>query len=256
MAITIACISGKGGVGKTTTTINLGAALAEMGRRVLVVDVDPQSNLTSGLGFDPYRVSPTIGDLLCGAVESPEQVILPTRWDNLSLLPASPDLTAVEARLPSALYRELLLRDRLSRNGVPQAYDFILFDTPPNFGFHTVNVLAAIRYVLVPMQMSGYAIRGLKEVLRIVHASRQRLNPELRILGIVPTFVNLRTTFSRDMLEGLREIPNLRVFETVIKTTVRLQETSLAGVPITAYAPSSDAAQAYRSLAEEVVACV
>lgn len=256
MAITIACISGKGGVGKTTTTINLGAALADLGKRVLVVDVDPQSNLTSGLGFDPYRVSPTVGDLLVGRIQSAAEAIVATRWQNLSLLPASPDLTAVEGQLPSVLHRELLLRDRLSLNGVPQAYDVILFDTPPNFGFHTINVLAAIRFVLIPVQMSGYAIRGLKEVLRVVHAARQQLNPEVRILGIVPTFVNLRTTFSRDMLEGLRGIPNLRVFDTVIKTTVRLQETSLAGVPITRYAPSSDAAAAYRSLAVEVLESV
>ena len=257
MAITIACISGKGGVGKTTTTINLGAALAEQGKRVLVVDMDPQSNLTSGLGFDPYRLEGgSIGDILAGRITSVEDVVLDTKWSNLAVLPATPDLTAVEGQLQSSLNRELLLRDTLGRNGTASAYDFILFDTPPNFGFHTVNVLGMIRYVLIPVQMSGYAIRGLKEVLRAVHAARQQLNPDLRILGIVPTFVNMRTNFSRDMLEGLREIPNLKVFDTVIRLTVRLQETSLAGVPVTAYASSSEAALAYRSLAAEVLASV
>jgi chromosome partitioning protein len=152
------------------------------------------------------------------------------------------------------LHRELLLREAVYRNGTTTKYDFILYDTPPNFGFHTINALAAIQWVLVPVQMSGYAIKGLKEVLRSVHAARQRLNPELRILGIVPTFVNLRTNFSRDMLDGLREIPNLRVFDSIIKLTVKLQETSLAGVPVTAYASTSDAAQAYRSLAAEILA--
>ena len=256
MAISIACISGKGGVGKTTTTINLGAALAEMGKRVLTVDMDPQSNLTSGLGFDPYRLDASVGDVLAGKGPSLEDVVLDTKWSNLSLVPASPDLTTLEGQLQSSLNRELLLREVINRNGLNGTYDFILFDTPPNFGFHTVNVLGTIRYVLIPVQMSGYAIRGLKEVLRAVHAARQQLNPDLRILGIVPTFVNMRTNFSRDMLEGLREIPNLKVFDTVIRLTVRLQETSLAGVPVTAYASSSEAALAYRSLAAEVVESV
>jgi len=256
VATSIACISGKGGVGKTTTAINLGAALAEGGYRVLVVDVDPQSNCTSGLGYDPYQITPTIGDVLTGRVDSASRAIIETRWANLSLLPASPDLTAVEGQLSMSLGRELLLRDALVRNGLAETYDFILCDTPPNFGFHTVNVLGAIRWVLIPVQMSGYAIRGLKEALRTIHAARQRLNPELRVLGIVPTFVDQRTNFSKDMLEGLKEIPNLRVFEAFIKVTVRLQETSLAGVPVTAYAPSSDAARAYRTLASEVAASV
>lgn len=256
MATSIACISGKGGVGKTTTVINLAASLAEQGKRVLVVDCDPQSNLTSGLGYNPYHLPVTLRDVLAGRVHVNGEVILPTRWDNLSLLPANPDLSAVEAELPSQLNRELLLRQAVHSNGTQTAYDFILYDTPPNFGFHTINALAAIEWVLIPVQMSGYAIKGLKEVLRTVSAARQRLNPNLRILGIVPTFVNLRTNFSRDMLDGLREIPNLRVFDSVIKLTVKLQETSLAGVPVTSYAPASDAAQAYRSLAAEILAHV
>jgi chromosome partitioning protein len=256
VATSIACISGKGGVGKTTTVINLAAALAENGKRVLVVDCDPQSNLTSGLGFNPYTLPVTLRDVLAGRISVNGEVVLPTKWQNLSLLPANPDLSAVEAELPTQLNREVLLRDAISRNGTHADYDFILYDTPPNFGFHTINALAAIQWVLIPVQMSGYAIKGLKEVLRTVHAARQRLNPDLRILGIVPTFVNLRTNFSRDMLDGLREIPNLRVFDSVIRLTVKLQETSLAGVPVTAYASSSEAAQAYRSLAAEVMAHV
>jgi chromosome partitioning protein len=251
----IACVSGKGGVGKTTTCASLAGALAERGLRVLAVDMDPQSNLTSGLGFNPYALERTIADVLTGALEAGEAIV-ETNWPNLWLLPASPDLSAVEDELQSSLQREVVLRDAFARDDTLAGYDFVLFDTPPNFGFHTVNVLAAIDYILVPVQMSGYAIKGLKEVLRTVHAARQRLNPELRVLGLVPTFVNMRTNFSREMVAGLREIPNLHVFETMIKMTVKLQETALAGVPITAYASSTEAAASYRRLADEVIAHV
>ena len=256
MAITIACISGKGGVGKTTTTLNLAAALAELGRRVLVVDCDPQSNLTSGLGIDPYTVTRSIGDVLSGRVATPSDAVVDTEWENLALLPATPDLTAIESELTTSLNRELVLRTAMSSNGTAEHFDFILYDTPPSFGFHTVNVLATVQYVLIPVQMSGYAIRGLKEVLRAVHVARTELNPSLQILGILPTFVNLRTKFSRQMLEGLCELAGIRVFTTVMTPTVKVQETALAGIPITAYAPNSKAAQAYRSLAAEVLSHV
>jgi len=253
VAISIACVSGKGGVGKTTTCAALAGAFSEMGWRVLAIDVDPQSNLTSGLGFNPYQLDRTIGDLLVDPGLAPEAVTLATEWERISLIPASPDLSAVEGEMAITVGRELRLRHALARGAGISGYDIVLFDTPPNFGFHTVSALGAAGWVLVPLQMSGYAMKGLKEVLRTYHAARERLNPELRILGLLPTFVNQRTRFSQQMLAGLREIPSLHVFDTVIKVTVKLQETAMAGAPITAYARGSDVAQAYRGLAQEIL---
>ena len=254
MAVSIAFISGKGGVGKTTTCASLAAVFAERGRRVLAVDMDPQSNLTSGLGFNPYSLTHTVADAILEPDQSVDELIVRTKWAGLHLLPANPDLSAVEAGLPTALDSETRLRRALDRDC--RDYDFILFDTPPSFSFHTISVLAATDFIVIPMQMSGYAVKGLKETLRSVHHVRQELNPNLRVLGLLPTFVVMRTRFSRDLLEGLRAIPNLRVFDTVIKVTVRLQESALAGEPVTVMAPSSEAATAYRSFADEVLAAL
>jgi chromosome partitioning protein len=251
--ISIACVSGKGGVGKTTTCAALAGAFGELGRRVLAIDVDPQANLTSGLGFNPYQLKRTIADILVDPTVSPEAVTLATEWDGVSLIPANPDLSAVEAEMATTVRRELRLRDALNRGAGLRAYDVVLFDTPPNFGFHTISALGAAAWILVPLQMSGYAMKGLKEVLRTFQAAREQLNPDLHILGLLPTFVNLRTRFSQQMLEGIREIPSLHVFDTVIRVTVKLQETAMAGAPITAYARNSEAAQAYRQLALEIL---
>jgi chromosome partitioning protein len=255
VSITIAAISGKGGTGKTTTVINLSVALAEQGRSVLAVDMDPQANLTSGIGFDPYGLEETVFHALTG--ESPDGTMLIKSEYGVDLLPSSPDLSAVESALKSGIGREYRLRDvleRLTNRGA--VYEYVLIDTPPNFGFHTLNALAAADYILVPVQMSGFAIKGLKEVLRTVAAARQRLNSDVRVLGILPTFVSPRTNFSRDMLEALHALPNLPVFDSVVKSTVKLAETSLEGVPILRYASSSDASKAYRQLATEIVQAV
>ena len=251
--VSLACLSGKGGVGKTTTAINLAASIAELGMSVLAVDCDPQSNLTSGLSVDPYGVHPTVGDVLqgrCGAADA----VMPTQWDGLWLMPASPDLSAVEQALMTSLGREHLLRDALERDGIADRFDVVVFDTPPNFGFHTINVLGATRFVLVPLQMSGFALRGLKELLRVTHLATERLNPELQVLGVLPTFVNLRTRLSRDMLPAICELTGLRVFDVHVPYTVKLQESGLVGAPVTAMAPSAPAAEAYRRLAAEVLA--
>ena len=245
----VAVIAGKGGVGKTTTVINLGAGLAALGRRVLLVDCDPQGNLTSGLGLDPYARRRTIADVIvgrCAAVDA----ILETESPGLHLIPAHPDLSAVESELPARVNAELRLRNAL-REGLDARYDVVLFDTPPNFGFHTISALGAARSALVPLQMSAFALRGLKEVIRVIAAARRHLNPELELLGVVPTFVN-NTRFSRDMLEALSDVSQVRVFRSEIGLTVKLQESALQGVPVLVSAPSSNASRAYSALAAEV----
>jgi chromosome partitioning protein len=248
-AYRIAVVAGKGGVGKTTSVINVGAALAAVGQRCLVVDCDPQSNLTSGLGLDPYTRRLTVSDVIVGRCTA-AQAVVETATPGLHLLPAHPDLSAVETQLPSRIDGVLRLRDAL-HGVVDSTYDVVLFDTPPNFGFHTISALAAARYALVPLQMSAFALRGLKEVIRVIAVARQSLNTELELLGVVPTFVN-HTRFSRDMLDALGDTTRVRVFRSEIGMTVRLQESALQGVPVFASAPSCRAAQAYTSLAAEI----
>jgi chromosome partitioning protein len=246
----VAVIAGKGGVGKTTTVINLGAGLAAAGRRCLLVDCDPQGNLTSGLGLDPYARRRTLSDVLVGRATASEAII-ETEFPGLDLLPSHPDLSAVESELPARVNAELRLRNAL-RDGVDGNYDIVLFDTPPNFGFHTISALGAARSALVPLQMSAFALRGLKEVIRVIAAARRHLNPELELLGVVPTFVN-NTRFSRDMLEALGDVSQVRVFHSEISVTVKLQESALQGVPVLVSAPSSTASRAYTALAAELI---
>jgi chromosome partitioning protein len=237
-------------VGKTTSVINLGAGLAALGRRVQLVDCDPQGNLTSGLGLDPYARRRTVADVIIGRCKAVEAIV-ETETPNLHLIPAHPDLSAVEVDLPARVNAELRLRNAM-REGIDASYDVVLFDTPPNFGFHTISALGAARSALVPLQMSAFALRGLKEVIRVIAAARRHLNPELELLGVVPTFVN-KTRFSRDMLEALSDVSQVRVFRSEISHTVKLQESALQGVPVLISAPSSNAARAYIALAEELV---
>ncbi len=251
MALSIACVSSKGGVGKTTTCVSLAGAFAQSGKRVLAVDMDPQANLTEGLGLDPDELGLTVAALLVGNSVNPGDVVIATRWAGISLLPASADLLVVAEALGST-HHELALCDALTRSGGAVDFDVVIFDTPPGMGFCMASVMAATDHVLVPMQMSGFALKGLQTVLHCVRTVRQQFNPGLRVLGVLPTFVDKRTRFSQEVLEGLHEVPGLHIFDSYIGVNVELQESALAGMPITAFAPASAPAVSYRHLVAEI----
>jgi chromosome partitioning protein len=228
----------KGGVGKTTTTINLGAAFAEYGRRVLAIDFDPQGALTAGLGVQSHDQA-TIYDLMIGAVKDAHDVIVPTRVENLDVMPANIDLSAAEVHLVNEVAREQILA-RILRQ-VSDEYDVVLIDCQPSLGLLTVNALTAAHGVLIPLECEFFALRD-------------RLNPAITLDGILPTMFDSRTLHSREVLERVVEAFDDQVLETVIGRTVKFPDASVAGTPITKFAPEHPAAQAYRQLARELIA--
>ncbi len=251
-AVIIAMTNQKGGVGKTTTTINLGAALAETGRRVLLVDFDPQGSLSVGLGVNPHTLDSSIYNLLLSRELTPQQVIRPTNVEGMDLLPANIDLSAAEVQLVSEVAREQTLRRVLAK--VRHDYDLILIDCAPSLGLLTVNALTAADKVVIPLECEFFALRGVALLTDTIEKVQDRLNPDLEILGIVGTMYDGRTLHSREVLERVVEAFGERVFHTVIKRTVKFPETTVAGEPITTYASSSAGATSYRSLAREVLA--
>lgn len=251
-ATIIAMTNQKGGVGKTTTTINLGAALAETGRKVLLVDFDPQGSASVGLGVNPHTLDLSIYNLLLGRDVDIDDVILETDLDNLDLLPANIDLSAAEVQLVSEVAREQTLR-RVLRPAKSE-YDIIIIDCAPSLGLLTVNALTASDYALIPLECEFFALRGVALLTDTITKVTERLNPDLEILGIVGTMYDGRTLHSREVLERVVEAFGEKVFHTVIKRTVKFPETTVAGEPITTYASSSPGALAYRNLAKEVLA--
>ncbi|MCI4658945.1 ParA family protein [Cryobacterium algoricola] len=240
----------KGGVGKTTTTINLGAALAGYGRRVLAIDFDPQGALSAGLGI-PTHDLPTVYDLLLGNKYTPAEVIQKTAVENLDIMPANIDLSAAEVHLVNEVAREQILARVLRK--VSADYDVILIDCQPSLGILTVNALTASHGVLIPLECEFFALRGVALLIETIDKVRDRLNPAIELDGILATMFDSRTLHSREVLERVVDAFGDSVLETVIGRTVKFPDASVAGVPITEFAPEHAAAKAYRQAARELI---
>ena len=248
----IAIVNQKGGVGKTTTSINLGAALAEYGRRVLLVDFDPQGALSVGLGINPHSVDQSVYSLLMNSRLDPHDVVQSTDVEGIDVLPANIDLSAAEVQLVGEVGRERAL-DRALQKLAPE-YDVILVDGQPSLGLLTVNALSAAHGVIIPLETEFFALRGVALLVESIEKVQERINPALEIDGILATMFDTRTLHSREVVQRVVEAFGDKVFETVINRTVKFPDASVAAEPITSFASSHRGAEAYRTLARELIA--
>ena len=246
----MAVVNQKGGVGKTTTSINLGAAFAEVGHRTLLVDLDPQANSTSGLGLDPARARLNVYNLLTGDA-SLEQVVHPTGVPGLTLIPSHIDLAGAEIELASLPARETLLRTALAGQSAGAA--IVIIDCPPSLGLLTLNALVAATSMLIPTQCEYFALEGLRHLMYTHQLVRSRLNPKLAIAGILMTQFDARTTLAWDVLEAVRRSHPHHVLETLIPRNVRISEAPSHGKSVLEYDPTCRGAAAYRALAKELL---
>ena len=250
-ARTIAMVNQKGGVGKTTSAINLGAALAEYGRRVLMVDFDPQGALSAGFGANPHELDLTVYNVMMDRKVDIKDVILPTGVENIDLLPANIDLSAAEVQLVNEVAREQVLASALRK--VRDEYDVILIDCQPSLGLLTVNALTASEGVIIPLICEFFALRAVALLVDSIEKVQDRLNPDLEISGVLATMFDARTIHSKEVLARIVDAFGDKVFDTVIKRTVKFPDASVSAEPILSYASSHPGAEAYRQVARELI---
>jgi chromosome partitioning protein len=248
----IAMVNQKGGVGKTTSTINLGAALAEAGRRVLLVDFDPQGALSAGLGTNPHELDITVYNVLMDRKVDIRDAILKTEIQNIDILPANIDLSAAEVQLVNEVAREQVLASALRK--VEDDYDVVLIDCQPSLGLLTVNALTAAHGVIIPLICEFFALRAVALLVETIDKVTDRLNPRLQVDGVLATMYDARTLHGREVLARLVEAFGDKVFETVIKRTIKFADASVAAEPITSFASNHQGADSYRRLAKELIA--
>ena len=246
----IAVANQKGGVGKSTTAINLSACLAEMGKKVLTIDIDPQGNTTSGLGTDKNAVENTLYELLLGEAEI-KDTIIKNVVDNVDLIPSNMNLSGAEIELVDLEDKEYILKKAISK--IKDNYDFIIIDCPPSLNLLTINALTAAQTVLIPIQCEYYALEGLNQVLKTVSLVKKKLNPQLETEGVVFTMYDARTNLSLQVVESVKSNLNQNIYKTIIPRNVRLAEAPSHGMPINLYDSRSTGAESYRLLAAEVM---
>ncbi|MDO8744652.1 MAG: ParA family protein [Candidatus Brocadiaceae bacterium] len=251
MMRSIALLNQKGGVGKTTTTANLGACLAMLGKKVLVIDMDPQANLSVHLGVDIHKLKYSVYNILTGDCK-PDDVILNTKIQGLDIIPANIDLSGAEIELVGVVGRETVLKEYLG--DILDRYDYVLIDCPPSLGLLTLNVLTLVREIFIPLQTEFFALQGVSKLLDTHEVVRKRLNKNLEITGIVFCMYTSRTRLCKEVIEKVKEhFAKDQVFDTVIRKNVKLSESPSHGKPIISYAPGSHGSEDYMSLAKEVV---